>query len=147
MTDYATRFRVAAYWGIMPTGGAPTARPPVNDILPFQGKILKLIALGRAFGTATYIIDSQSNIAKRCPYFEDEIIVRQHRSYSLNKIAVTLSLHSAMCKIGICHECGSEKGSREFRSKSRPDIIAAPTVFITSHTFMVDRRFSNGYMS
>lgn len=27
MTDYATRFRVAAYWGIMPTGGAPTALP------------------------------------------------------------------------------------------------------------------------
>ena len=42
MTDYATRFSVAAYWGIMPTGGAPTALPPVNTILPVPGKILRL---------------------------------------------------------------------------------------------------------
>jgi len=37
MTDYATRFRVAAYWGIMPTGGAPTALPPVNRRNPLSG--------------------------------------------------------------------------------------------------------------
>lgn len=43
MTDYATRFRVAAYWGIMPTGGARSGQNPKAETLCQRHEIMAVL--------------------------------------------------------------------------------------------------------